>query len=264
MSLWTPALFALFAWWFSTGAILWVVRSADRQGARARRRAVLFGLPFLAAGVAGFWITLWTSDTLSIYVAFVSALAIWGWIELAFLAGVITGPERRPCPENLSGAARFTRAWKTLSHHELLLLGAFLAVWGITMGAPNQIGFWTYAILYVARISAKLNLFFGVPRINTEFVPVPLKHLKSYFRQSGPSPAFPIGVTLLSLSVGFFAERLLTADTQTLAVGFALLTAMALLATLEHWLMVIPLPDAKLWRWMLPAPTTTKGKTHEL
>jgi len=38
------------------------------------------------------------------------------------------------------------------------------------------------------------------------------------------------------------------------------------LATLEHWLMVIPLPDAKLWRWMLPSlPTTSKtGQSHEL
>jgi hypothetical protein len=25
---------------------------------------------------------------------------------------------------------------------------------------------------------------------------------------------------------------------------------------LEHWLMVVPLPDAKLWRWMLPAQKT--------
>ncbi|MEM8537955.1 MAG: DUF3623 family protein, partial [Pseudomonadota bacterium] len=38
------------------------------------------------------------------------------------------------------------------------------------------------------------------------------------------------------------------------AAGFALLAAITALALLEHWLMVLPLPDAKLWRWMLPAP----------
>ena len=27
----------------------------------------------------------------------------------------------------------------------------------------------------------------------------------------------------------------------------------ALLAVLEHWFMVLPLPDEKLWRWMMPA-----------
>ena len=36
-------------------------------------------------------------------------------------------------------------------------------------------------------------------------------------------------------------------------VAFAFLAAIAALALLEHWLMVLPLPDAKLWRWMLPA-----------
>ena len=38
-----------------------------------------------------------------------------------------------------------------------------------------------------------------------------------------------------------------------LAIGFTLLASLSALAILEHWLMVLPLPDAKLWRWMLPA-----------
>ena len=40
------------------------------------------------------------------------------------------------------------------------------------------------------------------------------------------------------------------------AVGVALLAALTALALLEHWLMVLPLPDEKLWRWMIPAPKT--------
>ena len=35
-----------------------------------------------------------------------------------------------------------------------------------------------------ARILAKLNLFFGVPRINIQFLPRPLAHLASHFRVS--------------------------------------------------------------------------------
>ncbi|MEO0929805.1 MAG: DUF3623 family protein, partial [Pseudomonadota bacterium] len=46
------------------------------------------------------------------------------------------------------------------------------------------------------------------------------------------------------------------AQSDVTVVGFALLTALSALALLEHWLMVVPLPDAKLWRWMLPAPKT--------
>ncbi|HKK84536.1 MAG TPA: DUF3623 family protein, partial [Roseovarius sp.] len=49
-------------------------------------------------------------------------------------------------------------------------------------------------------------------------------------------------------------ERLYAATTPGETAGFALLTAITALAALEHWLMVLPLPDAKLWRWMLPAP----------
>jgi len=37
-----------------------------------------------------------------------------------------------------------------------------------------------------------------------------------------------------------------------------LLAALSALALIEHWLMVVPLPDAKLWRWMLPAPNTLR------
>jgi putative photosynthetic complex assembly protein 2 len=31
--------------------------------------------------------------------------------------------------------------------------------------------------------------------------------------------------------------------------------ALTALALLEHWLMVLPLPDERLWRWMLPGPS---------
>lgn len=265
-SLWTAALIAVFAWWFFTGAILLVVRRADAGDAVAHGRNVFLSIPLFALGVAGLVISSTEMTVLNVYVAFVSTLLIWGWIELAFLAGVITGPERRPCPDHLTGYDRFIRAWHTVSHHELLLLFAFLVILNITRGAENTVGFWTYTILFTARISAKLNLFFGVPRINTEFVPQPLQHLKSYFRVGPITMAFPIGVTFLSITAACFIERLISAGTTEAAIGFALLTALATLAALEHWLMVVPLPDAKLWRWMLPEPPTTlaKDKTHEL
>ena len=37
------------------------------------------------------------------------------------------------------------------------------------------------------------------------------------------------------------------------AGGFMLLFALTALAILEHIFMVVPLPDAVLWRWALPA-----------
>ncbi|MEM6304698.1 MAG: putative photosynthetic complex assembly protein PuhE [Pseudomonadota bacterium] len=270
----TATLIAVFAWWFFTGAILWLVRRADAGDARPVPGAampaehcgnVFLSVPVAALGVAGLVISASEMTVPNVYIAFFSALLLWGWIELAFLAGVITGPERRPCPEGLAPSERFWRAWDTVSHHEILLLGALTFVLILATGAENTFGFWTFLILYVARISAKLNLFFGVPRINTEFVPLPVAHLKTYFRQGPITAAFPVGVTFLSVSAAFFAERLITASGPATTAGFALLTALAALAAIEHWLMVVPLPDAKLWRWMLPAPPTSRqDQNHEL
>ncbi|MEM7519486.1 MAG: putative photosynthetic complex assembly protein PuhE [Pseudomonadota bacterium] len=262
----TAALIALFAWWFFTGVILLLVRRADGGDAVAHGRNVFLSIPLSALGVAGLVITSTELTTFNVYAGFISTLLIWGWIELAFLAGVITGPERQPCPAGLRGTDRFNKAWLTVSYHELLLLFALLIITVITTHAENTIGFWSYGVLFVARISAKLNLFFGVPRINTEFVPRPLEHIKSYFRQGPITLAFPIGVTALSVMAAIFAEAMFSADTAPAVTGYALLTALAVLATLEHWLMVVPLPDAKLWRWMLPAPpkTLAKDQTHEL
>ena len=262
---WIAALIAIFAWWFFTGAILLLVRRADAGNRVAHGRNVFLSVPLFALGFAGLMVSSIELSTFNIYVSFISVLLIWGWIELAFLSGVITGSERRTCPAAMTGLDRFHRAWHTVSHHELLLLFALLAIVVISQGAENTFGLWTYLILFFARISAKLNLFFGVPRINTEFVPQPLRHLKSYFRQGPITLAFPVGVTFLSVAAACFAERLIAAETQALTTGFSLLTALAVLATLEHWLMVVPLPDAKLWRWMLPdAPTTEKDLPDEL
>jgi hypothetical protein len=124
---------------------------------------------------------------------FPRALAIWGWIEMAFLTGIIAGPERRECPPGLEGSARFARAWSTVSHHEVALLAGLVLIVVATTGGANQVALWTYLILFLARISAKLNLFFGVPRINMEFVPARLVHLKSYFRRGPVTAAFPSG-----------------------------------------------------------------------
>lgn len=257
---WIAALFALFAWWFSTGLILFLVRHADRGGALARRSYTLAALPVLGLGIWGFVATLSLDTTTAAYSAFLSALAIWGWIELAFLTGLITGPNLYDCPAEACGWERFVRAWGTIAYHEALLVLALIALWMIGYGAANVFGLWTFTILYVARISAKLNLFYGVPRINTEFIPDALRHLPSHFRISRLNWIFPLSISALTFAVACWLERLYAAQTGADVAGFALLTAITALALLEHWLMVLPLPDAKLWRWMLPAPKPAKTR----
>lgn len=254
---WIAATIALFLWWFSTGAILCCVRFADRAGPVAHLRSVIFGLPFLAAGLWGLIHSAHDPSLEGVYIAFLSALAVWGWIELAFLSGVITGPNASVCPPHSPEWKRFLRAWGTIAYHEMALIGVLTLLVYEVWGEPNTFGLWTFAVLFFARISAKLNLFFGVPRINTEFLPSTLRHLPSHFRDRNMNAVFPISVSALTFASGCWVERLFAAPDPAARVGFALLAALTLLALLEHWFMVLPLPDAKLWRWMLPAPKPT-------
>lgn len=262
---WIAVLIALFAWWFATGAILVVVKRADRAGGGAHLLSVLWGLPFLALGVVAYRQSLGDTGIGGVYLGFGAALLIWGWVELAFLSGVITGPNTRPARPGAPEWERFLRAWGTVAYHEMLLVAALIALWLTAAGQPNHLGFWTFAVLFFARISAKLNLYLGVRKINTEFLPGPLGHLPSHFRVSRMNWLFPISVTALSFAVACWLERIWAAGTPAEAAGFALLAALTALALLEHWLMVLPLPDEKLWRWMLPAPNDkTREDAHGL
>jgi putative photosynthetic complex assembly protein 2 len=265
--IWIAACTALFVWWFSTGAILIAVRRADKRGRAAHLMNTVLGFPMLVLGLAMVGVSATGAGVTAAYSGFLGALAIWGWVELAFLSGVITGPERRECPQGLPPGARFVRAWWTVAHHELALLAGLLIVAFLSYGQTTDVALWTYLILFVARISAKLNVFFGVPRINTEFVPRPLAHLTSYFRQRSVTLMFPLSITILSFGAACFLGQLWTAEGDAAIVAATLLTALSALALIEHWLMIVPLPDAKLWRWMLPAParpTHEESKTNGL
>jgi len=252
---WIAALVALFFWWFATGAILVAVRRADREGSKARLWAVLWNLPFLLLGGFGFLDTLGNNSVAGAYVGFLSALALWGWIELAFLTGVITGPVRQPLKAGVREWERFIRAWGTIAYHEMLLAFTLLAMIAASYGADNKFGMWTFAVLFAARVSAKLNLYLGVRKINVEFIPEHLNHLPSHFRIARMNWLFPISITGLSFALACFLERIWAVETQADIVGFALLSALTALALLEHWFMVLPLPDEKLWRWMLAERT---------
>ncbi|MFY0693068.1 MAG: DUF3623 domain-containing protein [Paracoccaceae bacterium] len=259
---WIAALAALFLWWFSTGVILMLVRHSDRSD--KQREVAVLSVPLLVLGAAGIWATSGMTSVAGAYLAFLSAIAVWGWIELSFLSGVITGPNRAKCPPEVPSWERFIRAWGTIAYHEMALAAALVAIGLLVLGGPNVFGFWTFAVLFFARISAKLNLFLGVPKINLEFLPSALAHLPSHFRIARMNWLFPVSVTALSFAVACWLERIHASDTAGATVGFVLLAALTALALFEHWMMVLPVPDEKLWRWMLPAPKALKSEKNRL
>ena len=260
--IWTAAVFAIFVWWASTGVILFVVSRAGR-GSDSRAgyvNAVILATPLLALGAVGLMATLGDPSRTGVYLAFLSAIAVWGWIELAFLAGVLTGPAPQPCPAGVDGWERFLRAWGTIAYSEIVLILTTLSLVVAALGAPNRFGMWTFVVLFLARIMAKLNVYLGVPNINDAFLPEPVRHLSSHFRRAPMNAFFPVSVTLLTFAVACWIERMIDAPAGSgVEAGFALIAALTALALFEHWMMVLPIPDAALWTWALPRENPRLG-----
>lgn len=239
---------AILAWWASTGLILLVCALPRRTFPWSLAAASLI------AGIAiyAFVQSAWDQGPASAYIAFLSTLGIWGWIEMSFLMGFVTGPRRTPCPEDAKGWHRFGLAIQTLLYHELTIIGVACVLVALTWGAPNQTGTLAFLILMAMRISAKLNIFLGVPNLTDEFLPARLSYLKSYFRKRETNLLFPVCMVISTIAALILAHKALLSQGGT-AGGFALLFTLTALAILEHIFMVVPLREAVLWRWAMPA-----------
>jgi len=241
-------LFAMFLWWFSTGAILYV----DGLPRRTFNRSL--ALASVASGLAAFALVAtaeWTTPT-GAYVAFGSAIAIWAWHELGFLMGVVTGPRREPCPLDATGWRRFRLATSVVIHHEVALALTWAAIVLVTWGAPNQVGTWTFTVLWVMRLSAKLNIFFGVSNLSEEFIPDHLRYMQTYFRRASFNWLMPFSLVASAYFVVRLVFMALSSPGGSFgAVAPALVGTMLALALLEHLFLVIPFPDTLLWKWAL-------------
>ena len=184
---WIAAFTAVFFWWFLTGLILFIVKKVDEINQRAHKFVTLILCPVFFLGVYLYLTSLSNISVSSIYSGFFGILLIWSWFELAFLSGFITGPSKELCPQGIDQIKRFSYALSTIAYSELLLFITLLSMVYLSTGANNTVGLWTFGILFFARICAKLNLFLGVPSINTEFLPSPVVHLASYFRVGSTS-----------------------------------------------------------------------------
>jgi putative photosynthetic complex assembly protein 2 len=245
------ALFVLVLWWMSTGVVLlmvWLHRSTYRASLAAASVLALGGL----AGI------LWSSRVESrpaAYLAFTCALAIWGWHELSFLLGIVTGPRKEPCPPDAQGFRRFGYATAAVIHHEVALAVTLAAIAALTWGEPNQVGTWTFLALWVMRLSAKFNVFLGVRNLTEDFIPKHLRYLLSYFRRARMNWLMPISVLAASAVVVRLGAQALALDASSFVVAGRTLVATLLgLAVIEHLFLSLPVPDALLWRWVLRMP----------
>jgi putative photosynthetic complex assembly protein 2 len=249
--------YALVLWWFSTGAILWL----DRRPKQTHGWSLGLGAVVAAVALIAFLGSLRQATPTGAVIGFTSALALWGWHELSFLTGHVTGPRTAPCPAGAVGWRRFTLAASTLIYHEMALALTAAALLAVSLGHPNAIGALTFLSLLAFRLSAKLNLFFGVPNFSEEFFPDHLRYLTSYIRKGPATILMPICVALGAGVVWAEARAAFNPYANGFVVtGFSLLFALGALALIEHGFMIIPLPDAALWRWAMreegEAPST--------
>ncbi|MEO0914812.1 MAG: putative photosynthetic complex assembly protein PuhE, partial [Pseudomonadota bacterium] len=176
----SAVLFAVFLWWFSTGAILFVVSRAGRTGRDGYLMSVIMSVPVLMLGCAGIVASVDETSIKGAYMGFTAALLVWGWFEMAFLAGVLTGPNAKPTPPDTGSWERFLRAWGAIAYSEMALVFSAILIALLSAGEPNQVALLTFLILFAARIFAKLNVYLGVPNINDEFLPGPVRHLTTH------------------------------------------------------------------------------------
>ena len=247
MSFLWPFLFTVFAWWFSTGVILYLdglPRRTFKWTFAGATAVCLLGLGGLAASAS-------QTSVASAYCAFSCALLVWAWQEVAFLLGYVTGPRRIACDPTVTGWKRAVLAFQTVQHHELALLVLVIAVLAVTWGQPNQVGWWTFAVLWAMRQSAKLNVFLGVRNLGEKFLPTHLEYLHTYFMRKSMNPLLPVSVVAATLVVVPIWKTANATGVAFEVAGFALVGSLLSLAILEHLLLVLPLPSEALWKWSL-------------
>jgi putative photosynthetic complex assembly protein 2 len=250
-----PVLYVLFLWWFSTGVILYLDGLPRRTFKWTMGGATLL----LVVALIGLAATRDDTRITGAYLAFTCGLAVWAWQEVAFLLGYVTGPRRTACPPLATGWLRARYALQAVLHHEiaLVLLGA--AVLAATWDGSNMVGPWTYAILYVMRQSAKLNVFLGVRNLSEAFLPPHLEYVQSYFRRAPGNPLFPVSVIASTVAAAFVWQAAVADGVSPFdAVAISFAGTLLTLAVIEHWFMMLPLPSQVLWNWGLKSRVADK------
>ena len=242
-----PLLFATVLWFVATGFVLWLDKLPSHTW------PVSITLASVASGFAmgGIIATAEETSAWAAYVAFACALVLWGWHELSFLMGFVTGPNRNPCPPDARGWRRFRLAAATLIYHEVAMFVCLLVMAAATWGKPNQTATLTFLLLFVMRLSAKFNIFAGVPHLSTEMMPDHMRYLASYFRIAPPRWIFILSVSGIAVLAAWLADLALSSR-GGIATGYALAFALVALAFLEHGFLVVPWQDTVIFRWAMP------------
>src|SRR5271165_4925072 len=221
-----PAAYAVLLWWFTTGMILFLdglPQTTFRWSMTVATAVLVPAACILRSSAADVSVS-------GAYAAFSCAILVWGWLEMSFLMGFITGPRKHACLECCSGWRHFLHASQAIIFNELATLAGALAILGATRHAPNQLALGVYLILWTMRLSAKLNLFLGVPNLGEKFLPAHLQYLKSFFRKRPMNILFPVSVSVSTIGVVLLVQRYLAVTDPFKTTAYALMASLLALA----------------------------------
>lgn len=243
-----PVLTAVLVWWSSTGLLIVLVQ----RGPVVRRRAAI-GLTVITLGATVAVVALRDQTSLAgAYLGFALGIALWAWHESMLLFGYISGPRQLECPPDLKGWDRFKTSVQVILHHELGIALHAAVILALSFGAANLVAAATYILLWGMRISAKLLIFLGAQNVSDAFLPAHLKYLSTYFNTARTTRFFPVFLIL----TGCVAAALLVMGFRQTggsfeAAAYLLLGTLALLAAFEHFALIVPVKEERLWSWAL-------------
>lgn len=241
---------------FAVVTLLWFAGTGLVAMLNHRLRAS-FGRALLAACICallGLVIVIATFASLepwAIYGSFLGGLLIWSWHEISFLTGAVVGTHSQACPTDAAVWRRFTLATAALIHHEVALAmtaGLLLSLAAVTANATAA---YAFALLFLFRLSSKLNLFCGVPNFSDELLPRHLGYLRSYFGPKRLQPLLLLSIAAIAALGAYFVHAAVVSSDPAIAVQAGLLACLCLLGALEHVFLAIPFRDSQLWAWAL-------------
>ncbi len=250
---------AVLVWWISTGLVLFVVRRTEDETNDDNIRSTSFAMMSIMSVAAALGVALLVTSKhmltpLGSYMGFFGALLLWAWHEASFLSGMITGPRKGDCPTGVDQWGRFKAAWEAVRSHELAIAVTVLLLYWLMMDAVNTFGFWTFMLLWIMRISAKLIIFLGARNALSDMMPKRISHLKTYFDTTHTSFLFFVSVSLASLVFVLLCIGAYETGEPYVRVGHVLLASFMALAIVEHFILILPISDAALWSWAMPRP----------
>lgn len=248
-SLVLPFAVVIVLWFVSTGLVAMI----NHRLRQSFGRAVIIAGACASLGLALLALTSHSTAVWAAYASFVGGLLIWSWHEISFLTGAVAGSHREVCPPDARGWQRFSLATMALIHHEIALAMTAALLLSLSAVTTNPTGAYTFALLMIFRLSSKLNIYWGVPNMSDELLPLHLGYLKSYFGPKRLQPMLLLSTIAIVGLGAYFANAAFNANQPNEAVQASLLCCLCMLAALEHLFLAIPFRDSALWNWALEA-----------